>query len=221
MHYSEIFQALADHIQNNIDETKRDIGTAHMPTQAQKEKLRKAAEDLNFLHAIQVKLPASLEFCSLPSRRVDHAVSQKLRREFRNSVKSAFIEATAYNPKNKKALLDMKLTESEIKTLSAHGLVRDIERDGRHLDIIVDHIHDLTLGGENEFDNFMLIPDYINQIKSRLIHVQERIAPEYPERLSIKPQGGAAVPFIETGFRPRETGTQLCQQVNTFLGLEL
>lgn len=145
MQYTEIFQTLAQNIEHTIAENSKRTPGALALTEAQNQKLRKAAEDLEFFHAIEIKLPESLEFCTLPSARVANAISQKLRREFRNTVKPAFIEATANAPENRKAFMDMNPTEDEVKTLSAHGLVRDINRDGKQLDIIVDHIHDLTL----------------------------------------------------------------------------
>lgn len=221
MHCTEIFQTLAQNVEHTTALNSRCAPATLALTEAQKQKLRKAAEDLEFLKAIEIKLPESLEFCTLPSTRIDNAISQKLRREFRNAVKPAYIETTANAPENRKALMDMNLTEDEIKILSAHGLVRDIKRNGKQLDIIVDHIHDLTLGGENKFENFMLIPDFMNQIKARLIHIQERVAPELPERLSIRPKNGAVIPFIETGFRPMASGKALCQQIDDFLGLDL
>lgn len=220
MHYTEIFQTLEQHIEHTAAEQSEHAPGALSLTQAQKQKLRKAAEDMGFLRALAVKLPDSLEFCTLPSERVENSVSQKLRREFRNAVKNNYLETMANTPENRQAFMDMSLTEDEVKNLSGRGLLRDITRDGRQLDIIVDHIHDLTLGGENTFDNFMLIPDFMNQIKCRLIHIQERVTPDLPERLSFKPKDGAAVPFITTGFRPIASGQTLCRQIDDFLGLD-
>ena len=220
MHYTEIFQTLAQNIAHTIATHSERAPGALSLTQAQKQKLRKAAEDMEFINAIAIKLPDSLEFCTLPSERVENSVSQKLRREFRNAVKNNYLETMANTPENLQAFMDMSLTEDEVKTLSGRGLLRDITRDGRQRDIIVDHIHDLTLGGENTFDNFMLVPDFMNQIKARLIHIQERVAPDLPERLSFKPKDGAAIPFIKTGFRPIVSGQALCRQIDDFLGLD-
>lgn len=219
MHYTEIFKNLTQNIEKTIT-----VHSQYMPhelTNAKRQELRKAAEDLKFIKALDHKLPESLEFCTLPSARVENATSQKLRKEFKDAAKQAYIANTASAPENRKALMDMNLTEQEIHELAASGLTRVVRRNGKQLDITVDHIHELTLGGENKFENFMLIPDFLNQIKCRLIHIQERLTPDCAARISIKPKKGAAIPFVETGFRPRASGRILCQQIDDFLGLEL
>jgi len=220
MHHTAIFQTLAQNIETTIAEHSHQATSALMLTHAQKQKLLKAAEDLEFLRAIKLSLPDSLEFCTLPSARVANSISQKLRKEFKNAVKPAYIQHIASTPEHRQAFMKMGLTDAEIETLATNGLTRDVKRNGQQLDMIIDHIHDLTLGGQNTFDNFMLIPDYLNQIKARLIHIQERVAPECEARISLKPKAASAIPFIETGFRPMTSGKKLCQQVNDFLDLE-
>ncbi len=99
-------------------------------------------------------------------------------------------------------------------------------RNGRPLDIKVEHLNPLFNGGSNRHDNIHIIPRYLNNFYAWLGHIQ--VADEETTHIlaiRAREEEGAVKPFIPIlpgGFRPKiGTRASLKSRTDELLGLDV
>ncbi|MCB1538296.1 MAG: hypothetical protein H6865_03570 [Rhodospirillales bacterium] len=143
-------------------------------------------------------LPPSLALARIAYKRATPDTVRQRRGAF-STIKSEFLQYMAnHHAENLRA---MNLTDQSIEAMRLYGMFPQ-NRPGERMDMSVDHKRSLSMGGDNGFDNLMLLPDRFNALKDELEKAQRSDTTNTQASLiTILPADpGDQIPFIPGGF---------------------
>lgn len=145
---------------------------------------------------------------------------RKLRKRFDHDRKaSALIRAAQTHPRE---FLSMGIKKDELALLEA-GMIP--AREECPLDISVDHIKDIGLGGTNDIENLCIVPDHVNALRARF-HTIQYPDPDTRHIVTLMPIfedfRAPEVPFFPDGFRIKsgEAGV-INQRIKSLINISL
>lgn len=116
------------------------------------------------LEEIRVLSPY-MRVARIPHLHVPFKQQKELRRDFDDSVKIDFIRWIGWQ-KEKELKDTFCLDDSQINTICRNGRISGPQLPVKLNMCSIDHIVPLSVGGQNNFSNLCIIPDWINLIKA-------------------------------------------------------
>lgn len=141
-------------------------------------------------------LPGSLTLKKIPYYRAGEHVVKQRRGAFNGTLRAQFLQHVGLTQGN--ALREMGLDDETIDSMRFEGRISTHEPETAHC--TVDHILSLNFGGNNEFDNLVLLPKYYNDLKNELEMAQLTTAQQSYVITIVPARQGDKVPFIQNGY---------------------
>ncbi len=135
-----------------------------------KKRLKKVEISLHRFNQIIDHLPDELDLVSVPLETIRGRERRKQKRDHKEKFRPAFFKHVANDSDGITQLKQMELTDQHIDQLRKGQKPK--HTNGHEIDVTVDHIQELSLGGSTEFDNLCLVPRYINELKNFLFIAQ-------------------------------------------------
>lgn len=184
-------------------------------------RLRKVRVSIRNFNEIVENLPDSMNLEIVSNRQVSGREKWAQKWKYKGKVRPAFLKQAANDPETVETLRRMGLSDQHIQQMK-QGL-QPTAKDGRPMNLTVDHVRELTLGGTNSLDNLRLVPEYINALRNNLIISQIQAPDLQMDRLvsitlPADAQGNIPLaPYFPMGYQP--STPEITAQIKRFLSL--
>ncbi len=164
------------------------------------------SQRLRLFSNVVIHLPSCLSLTIVEDTlKMGRSYNERVRISFNAGIRVEFFKAAAMNPENIQKMHQMGVNDAGIEFMQRTGRVPANEH-GTQLDITADHARDIKFGGTNDFDNLVVMPQYLNTLKEQFIAAQLSVVRRGASILSFAPAANDApanVVVFPGGFRER------------------